>query len=222
MLWAAWPLNGALVAAKSMCYSTVPASRVTACSYLSWSLCRGQPVALITGCQNPSTPRRVAARAVERESVLFGNCSSISVENDRSAAMQGVWIKLYPSKQSCSRKSNPLNPYFHSLALQPFVSKAAFAGNGLSVTSRAIFPQHQHQRWTIPKLPPESIHKLELSAGKFKDTQDQYRSDQVPGGGVDGGVACSSVVKKRKQKMNRHKYKKRRKKMRFLRRRLGK
>ena len=41
----------------------------------------------------------------------------------------------------------------------------------------------------------------------------------------EGGVAqinCSSVMKKRRKKMNKHKYKKLRKKMKFLRRRLGK
>lgn len=38
----------------------------------------------------------------------------------------------------------------------------------------------------------------------------------------EGVVQCSSVMKKRRRKMNRHKYKKWRKKMRFLRRSLGK
>ena len=38
----------------------------------------------------------------------------------------------------------------------------------------------------------------------------------------EGVVQCSSVMKKRRRKMNRHKYKKWRKKMKFLRRSLGK
>ncbi len=43
-----------------------------------------------------------------------------------------------------------------------------------------------------------------------------------PVGGSQGDMDCSSVLKKRRKKMNKHKYKKRRKKLKFLRRRLGK
>ena len=202
MFWAAWR-----AAAKPVCSGTVPINRVTCCNCLSRNFCRGQPSTHAIGCQNPPSPRRVAVAAVEGESILFGNSRS----NDRANISQyvaGVWMKLNPPMPE-SKPYKPINPFLQRTALQPS-SEAVHPGCRLSLTAHAIFPQWQ----TIPKLQPE---RLECSPPGI--TTDQ---DQVLGGGAHGGVACSSVIKKRKMKMNRHKYKKRRKKLRFLRRRLGK
>ena len=82
------------------------------------------------------------------------------------------------------------------------------SGNSLShygtVCANAVFLP----RVSIPSLLGETNHDMECSSHDIECSSDD--------------VECSSVMKKRRRKMNRHKYKKWRKKMLFLRRRLGK
>ena len=200
MFWAAWR-----AVAKPACSGAAPVSRVTCCSCLSRSLSSGQLIAP----QNPLSPRPRGI-AAEGKSILFGS----SRNNDRSKISQcsaSAWMELYPP-MSESKHYRPINSFFQSTALQ-LLSAAEHPGRTVSVSENANFPQWQHQWWTIPKLQPQ-----EPEYPPVKITEE----DWVIGGGALGGVACSSVIKKRKMKMNRHKYKKRRKKLRFLRRRLGK
>jgi hypothetical protein len=66
----------------------------------------------------------------------------------------------------------------------------------------------------------EIISRLDPS--RFEMTKEEPTESLDDEGDMWRGKWCSSILKKRRSKMNKHKYKKRRKKQKFLRRRLGK
>ena len=110
--------------------------------------------------------------------------------------------------QDCAKEETFALP-FHS-SLQEHLSIARLLWSKQKFKLGENLPAHLE---IISCLDPSRLemYHIEESAEYLDDDSDTWK-----------GKLCSSVLKKRRSKMNKHKYKKRRKKFKFLRRKLGK
>ncbi len=167
---------------------------------------------------------------------IFGLFSSRSyscktTSNEVSSSLVSSESKLLRMHQiyQCDDKSTTLN---YGLQLQDRTRDGAFIlpfhsslQEHLSTTRMLWVKQNSKPDYTL-RLYARSEIISRLDPSRFEMTKEEPTESLDDEGDMWRdmwrGKWCSSILKKRRSKMNKHKYKKRRKKQKFLRRRLGK